>query len=519
MSKPLAAASLATSAQSITDRFRGVVAARPEELAVQDEATSYTYGELDRESSRIANFLLDRLGPASEPIAMLMPHGARMLTVHLGILKAGKFYVPLDVSYPDSRNRMILQDVGSRLLLTCDATEEAGRRLAGGVAQTTNVEQLATSVSAADPALAVAPDAYAYVFYTSGTTGTPKGVIENHRDVLHMVDVASQSMGLTRDDRLLMVAPLIFSASSWQVLATFLIGAAVFPFDMRTLGMGAALVDTIEHNRITCWSCVPSTFRSTAAYLLASDRRLDTLRILKLSGDRILASDFELYRRCCGDGCVLRIEFGMSEVQNITCLVVDKAMRFDQPRMPVGFPALGNEVFLLDDEGRAVPRGEVGEFVVRTAFASPGYWQRPELTAQRFKRDGDKTLFYTGDLGRQDADGCFHHVGRKDNQVKIAGNRVELGDVETALIALDGVRECLTLLHEGEGGSMMLTAYYIPVQTPPPSASTLRAALRQRLPDYMVPAAYVPMDAFPLNANGKLDRRQLAPPARREHRI
>jgi amino acid adenylation domain-containing protein len=519
MSKPLATASLVTSAQSITDRFRGVVAARPEELAVQDEATSYTYGELDRESGRVANFLLERLGPASEPIAMLMPHGARMLTVHLGILKAGKFYVPLDVSYPDSRNRLILADVEARVLLTCEATVEAGRRLAGGLAETVDVDRLPAGVSAADPGLDVSSDTYAYVLYTSGTTGTPKGVIENHRDVLHMTDVASQSAGLTRHDRLLMVAPLIFSASSWQVLATLLIGMAVFPFDVRARGMGAALVDTIERNRITCWSCVPSIFRSTAAYLLASGRRLDTLRILKLGGDRVLASDFELYQRCCGDGCVFRTGYGMSEVKHITQLVADKTTRFDQPRVPAGFPELANEVFLLDDDGRPVQPGEVGEFVVRTAFASPGYWKRPELTAERFERDGDKTLFYTGDLGRQDGDGCFHHIGRKDNQVKIAGNRVELGEVEAALIGLDGVRECLTLLHEGEGGSAMLVAYYIAEHTPPPSASTLRRGLRHRLPDYMVPAAYVPMDAFPLNANGKLDRRQLPPPSRREHRI
>jgi acyl-coenzyme A synthetase/AMP-(fatty) acid ligase len=153
-----------------------------------------------------------------------------------------------------------------------------------------------------------------------------------------------------------------------------------------------------------------------------------------------------------------------------------------------------------------------------TRFASPGYWGRPDLTAERFRRDGDHTVFYTGDLGSQDDDGCFHHLGRKDNQVKIRGNRVELGEVEAVLVRLPGVRDALAVRHEEEGREL-LVAYYIPDGAERPTASALRAALRELLPDYMVPAAYVPTDAFPVNANGKLDRHRLPPPSRREHRI
>lgn len=504
---------------SIVSKFRERVATAATRLAVKGPDVAYTYGDLDRASSRIANFLLERLGDGSEPVALLAPHGARMFAMHLGVLKAGKFYVPLDASYPDPRNRTILEDVEAQLLLTCAATADAGGRVAEGLAETIDVDRLPDDVPEADPGLDLPPDTYAYVLYTSGTTGKPKGVIENHRDVLHMADVATRSVGLNQDDRLLMVAPLIFSASAWQVLATLLIGMTVFPFDVRANGAGAALVDTIEDNRVTIWSTVPSIFRSTASYLLATGRRLETLRILKLGGDRVLAADFELYRKCCADDCVFLTGYGMSEVKHITRFSADKATRIDTPRMPIGFPELGNEVLLLDEKGAPVPPGAVGEFVVRTVFASPGYWKRPALNAERFERDGEQTLFWTGDLGRQDADGCFHHVGRKDSQVKIRGSLVELGEVEAALLRLDGVREALAVLRDGHDGSETLVAYYIPKEGQRPSASSLRASLKAALPDYMVPAAYVPMEAFPVNSNGKLDRRQLPPPSRREHRI
>jgi amino acid adenylation domain-containing protein len=501
---------------SVTSRFREVVAAAPEQLAVQGDDTSYTYGELDRESSRIANLLLDRLGQATEPVALIMPYGARMIAAVLGILKAGKFYVPLDPAFPDLRNRAILADVGTRLLLGEGSTAEAMRRIAVSSCQA--IDLGAACGSDADPCLDLPDEACSFVLYTSGTTGTPKGVIGSHRDLLHIFRVSQKAFVISPASRVLLIGPLIFSGCLPWLFGTLLSGATIVAFDIRANGTGAALAACMRQRRVTLASFVPSVFRNLAAHLTSSGERLQTLEWLNLGGDRVLASDFQLYQRLCPDACVFSTGYGMTEVKFIAQFVAHKGTQIRHPTVPVGYPYPEIEVFLLDEEDRPVSRGTPGEFVVRTRFASSGYWRRPDLTAERFRRDGDHTVFYTGDLGSQDDDGCFHHLGRKDNQVKIRGNRVELGEVEAVLVRLPGVRDALAVRHEEEGREL-LVAYYIPDGAERPTASALRAALRELLPDYMVPAAYVPTDAFPVNANGKLDRHRLPPPSRREHRI
>lgn len=505
--------------ESIASRFREVVATGPDRLAVHGEDASYTYEALDRASSRVANFLLAELGPGSEPIALLAPYGGQMIVALMGIIRAGKFYVPLDPSYPDARNRAILEDVEARLLLTGDATEEAGRRIAQRLCGTVSADRLPGDVAETDPGVDIPDDAYAYVLYTSGTTGAPKGVIENHRDVLHIYRASRERFHMRPNSRVLLVAPLIFSGSIPWIFGPLLTGGSVFPFDCRAKGMATALADWIDSNRLTIFSSVPSLFRNLAACVRSEGRRLTSLEVLNLGGDRVLASDFELYRDLCSDGCLFTAGYGMSEVKFITQFQARRSDHLGHLVVPAGWSHAGSEVFLLDEDGGVVPRGEVGEFVVWTAFASPGYWKRPELTAARFKQDGERTIFYTGDLGVQDADGCFHHLGRKDNQVKIRGNRVELGEVEAALMRLPGVRDALAVVHDADTTSPRLVAYYVPAEAARPSASQLRAELREHLPEYMVPAAYVPVASFPTNANGKLDRSRLPAPSRREHRI
>lgn len=513
-----ASAAMLGPAESIVSRFREVAAAAPERLAIQGEDAAYTYGALQRESSRIANALLERLGPGSEPVALLTPYGARTIAALLGVLEAGKFYVPLDPFFPEARNRAILADVGARLLLTVGPTTEAGHQIAEGSCQAIDLSDLAAGAPDTEPSLDIPDDAYAYVLYTSGTTGAPKGVIENHRDVLHFFRVAQERYPVSSASRVLLIGPLIFSGYVPSLFGGLLGGATVFPFDIRANRTSAGLADWLRQHRITVAFFVPPVFRNLAAHLTATGERLETLDVIYFGGERVLASDFQLYQRLCRDACIFKVGYGMTEVKLITQFVAHKGTMIRHPTISVGHPHAGSEVFLLDEEGRPVPRGTPGEFVVRTRFASPGYWGRPDLTAERFRRDGDLTVFHTGDLGRQDEDGCFHHLGRKDNQVKIRGNRVELGEVEASLVRLPGVRDALVVRHE-DAGRELLVAYFVADGAARPTASALRAGLRNLLPDYMVPAAYVPMDSFPVNANGKLDRHRLPPPSRREHRI
>jgi amino acid adenylation domain-containing protein len=513
----LSTASLAVGpSESVASHFRRVVAEHPDRIAVRGQDTSYTFEALDRESSRIANFLVNRLGPVSEPVALLMPYGARAVAVVMGILKAGKFYVPLDPAFPDARNQAILADVEPKLLLTCASTIGAGRRLSGP-RPVVDIDELPPNVPDTDPCLDIHETAYAYVLYTSGSTGTPRGVIGSHRCLLRICRIRRVRLGHAA--RTLALAPLTFAASTSEIFVPLLAGATLCPFDVRANGTGAGLADWIDGLRITVCGMVPSVFRNLATYLVDSGRRLETLRSLGLTGDRVLWSDFELYQKCCGDGCVFEVHYGSSEVRLIAGLLLRKSTPVEQNFPPIGYPNPDIEVLLLGEDGRSVPVGSVGEIVVRTTFASPGYWRRPDLDTARFEKDGDHTIYRTGDLGRRDADGCLHCLGRTDNQVKIRGSRVDLDEIETVINGLDGVRTTVVVVQEVSEGSKQLIAYYIPDRALPRPASSLRAELRVLLPDYMVPTAYVPLDSFPVNAHGKLDRSALPAPSRREHRI
>ena len=462
--------------------------------------------------------VLDRRGPASETVAMLVAPGARSVVVALGLLKAGKAVVALDPAHPLAHSRAILRESGAALLLTDRARGADARALADAAAEVLDVDaRRPPPADARNPALALAPDTLAQVLFTSGSTGPPKGVAWTHRVLLHFALRTTNDLHLCREDRHTALRSVGFAGWTFDLVFALLNGASLHFFDLRVDGLGA-LPDWLEREDITMYRSAATVFRSFASQLTTRDR-FPSLRVSVVTAEPVHARDVELFRRHFADSGLLCNELGMTEAGTVRSFLLSKDTPLANGRVPVGYPVEDVEILLLDPDGRPVEAGAIGEVVVRSRFLADGYWRRPELTATRFRPDpggGAERLYFSGDLGMMLPDGCLVHYGRQDFQVKVRGHRVEIEDVEAALVALPGVRTAAVVASEDALGDTHLVAYIVPAGEPAHGVTALREALAASVPDHMIPATFVRLDTMPLTTGGKVDRRALpAPPTTR----
>lgn len=509
--------------QSIPQRFEKVVERHAVRLAVKDAQHAFTYDELNQLANRIAWAILAE-GKAPT-VALVMDQGALAIAVLLGAIKAGKAYVPLDPTYPPARLEYMLHDCQANVILSDRANLSLAGELAagkagpgsGGSVNVLCVPELDAGLSTGNPGLDISPDAYAYILYTSGTTGQPKGVLGDHRQVMHFTKVFINSFHTRPEDRVSLLSALSFSGSLAYIFPTLLNGSALFPFDVKK-GGPAQLAHWLIDERITLYGSVPTLLRQICASLTGNETFPD-LRIVRVGGDRVEKGDLELCKKYFGPNFIFRAGYGATEAKIITQHFMNKDSQIDGI-MPVGYPVEDVEVLLLDKAGRPVELGEVGEIAVRSRYLAPGYWQRPEETQASFLPDpdgGDQRIYLTGDLGCMSADGCLTHLGRKDFQVKVRGYRIEIAEIEAALLDLEQVKEAVVDLRDGPDGEPQLVGYLVLQRSVGASqlaltTSSLRRALGERLPDYMIPSIFVMLDEMPLNVNGKIDRRALPTP-------
>ncbi len=500
--------------QSIPERFEQQVRKHPDRLAVKTQTGELTYDVLNENVNRVANAILERCGEGSEPIALLFEHGAPVITAILGVLKAGKFYVPLDPSYPRARSTQILEDSQARLVLTNNRNRWAARDLAKDAVQLINIDELPASLSAGDPGISIRPDAFAYIVYTSGSTGQPKGVIVDHRDVLHFTMIFTNKLHICSEDRLSLIGHCSFSGSAVDIFSALLNGAALFPFDVKVEGvanMAAWLID----EEITGYGSVPGIFRNFAGTLTQAEN-FPNLRIIRLGGERMYRSDVELYMKHFASDCIMRHGLGSSEVKIYRWYLIDMETEIADNIVPVGYAVDDTEVLLLDDDDNDVGFNQVGEIVVRSRYMSPGYWRSPEATSEKFLADpngGGERIYHTGDLGLLLPDGCLMHKGRKDLQVKIRGYRVEVAEIEEVLAGHIQIKEAVVVARADRGAGERLVAYLVPTGDTAPKVAALRRLLAEKLPEYMIPSAFVTLESLPLTPSGKVDRRGLPQPS------
>ena len=498
--------------QSIPERFEKIAREFSERPAIKSRNYSLTYDELNRFSNRVAQAIIGRRGTKQEPVVLLMEHDAPVVAGILGVLKAGKFYAPLDPSLPHSRIEYILGDLRAGCILTNTKNLSLTQSLTGSALQVINIEEL-DELPETNPGIAIPPDYLSWVIYTSGSTGNPKGVMQTHRNVLHFMMNYTNELHICAHDRLTLLYSFSVNAGSHDIFAALLNGAALFPLDLKAEGFGD-LGNWLIAEKMTIYHSVPTVFRQFVETLTGEDEFAD-LRVLRLGGEPVYKRELNLFKKYFSKDCILVNRLGSSETGSLRMYFIDKDMQISGNLVPVGYPVSDNEIMFLDDAGKQIA-GDEGEIAVRTRYVSPGYWGRSDLTDAAFlpdAADSEKLIYRTGDLGRLLPDGCLLHLGRKEFFVKVRGYRVDIDEIEAALREFPGIKEAVVVARNNNSGNEQLVAYSVSTIQPGPDVSELRTFLREKLPEYMIPAAFVTLDAMPLTATHKIDRKALPAPS------
>ena len=490
--------------QSISDRFEQQVERYPDRLAVKTRTHAFTYAELNEAANRVAHAILELRGDTDQPVALLFGNDAPSVVASLGAAKAGQIQVPLESNFPRERLRYMLEQSETGVIVTDEAHLTLARELSA--LPVISFEETADHYSTANPGRPVPPSTRVAIRYTSGSTGRPKEIIRDHRAVLHGAMRLTNVLRMSRFDRV-----ISFRGGVWTDSRALLNGAALYPVDLHQEDL-TQLAGWMMQEGITVYRTAVSTFRSFVG-TLTGEEAFPSLRLIFLYGEPVYHTDVERYRQHFSDQCLFASSLGTSETNDYAYFFVDKEGPIPSGVLPGGYLDESMEVLLLDENGRPVGTDEAGEIAVRLRQGGAAYWQRPDLTQAAFLPDTSSGGFYrTGDIGRRAPDGCLFYLGRKDFQVKIRGYRVDVGEVETALLALDGVKEAAVVGREHVPGDTRLVAYLVPTGKWVPRITELRRILTVKLPDYMVPSAFVILDAMPLTATGKVDRLALPPP-------
>jgi amino acid adenylation domain-containing protein len=493
---------------TIADLFKQQAELTPDIVAVIYEDRRLSYRELDERSNRLAHHLQD-IGVGPETLAgVCMGRSETLIVSLLAILKAGGAYVPLDPTHPQERLSLVIEDSGISILLT---SAGAHARLAFGSRQL-NV------IDVEDPAIAqlssqtiqcsAASHHLAYVLYTSGSTGKPKGVMVEHRNVVNFFAGMDRAIG-SKPGVWLAVTSVTFDISVLELLWTLTRGFTVVVLgDEGTSG----IVKQIKRCGISHLQMTPSLARMLTldANAFAALASLDQIL---LGGEAVPASLIHRIREVFAGE--IHNMYGPTET---TIWSTTYPVAMPGLTVPIGRPIANTQVFLVDAEMRHVPLGETGELLIGGDGVARGYWNRPDLTAERFLTVPDLStgrVYRTGDRARMLPDGNLEFLGRVDFQVKLRGHRIELGEIEAMLEQESGVRQAIALVREDREGDQRLTAYLVVDLAHPASASELKLALGRKLPEAMIPSAFVFLSAMPLTANGKIDRKALLelPPA------
>jgi surfactin family lipopeptide synthetase A len=473
----------------------------PEAIAVIDDQQQLTYAELNARANQLAHYLASRGVRPGSHVGLLVDRSVEMLISLFGILKTGATYVPLDPLYKMERIKLMLADVQAEIVVTqqqftgmlhssyiCLDTEQA----AIAAFPTTNL------------AVAITADLIAYVIYTSGSTGMPKGVAVTHRSVLNLLVAAQQEPGLTAADTVLAVNPICFDISIIDCFLPCLVGARMVVASREATRDPQQLIQLMTRSAVTCMLATPTTWQMLLEAGWQGQPELNMLA----GGEAISAT---LAQALLARGKTLWNVYGPTEA---TVWVTVSQIR-PQDSITIGRPIANTQIYMLDRQLQSVPIGVPGELFIGGVGLAQGYHHRPELTAAKFIPHpfvpGER-LYQSGDLARYLVDGRIEWLGRLDHQVKIRGFRVELEEIINVLTNHPSVAAAIVLLREDNPGEPRLVAYVVFDANQIVAIASLRQYLQQQLPDYMIPAAYVPLERFPMTPNGKVDRKALPQP-------
>src|ERR1044072_1945983 len=492
--------------QSVSERFERIVRLFPKNLACKIAERSLNYTELNHYANRIARVIVDRRGPGNEPVALFFENSVDLIAAIFAVLKAGKFYVVLDPLLPEERRQYLLDNSGAKLLINDGYHHDAVSTFSGKNKEFLTVDTVDRTQSSDNLNIHTLPNDLDCIRYTSGSTGTPKGVVELNCNVLQSVQWMPEEITVSINDRFSLTHSLSFASGHINLRLALLNGASLFGFDVRRENL-KQFARWLKDECITIVHLPPALFRQLAESLPAGET-YPALRLIRLSGAPITAQDFELYRSRFVSGTRLHIGMGSTEARGICAAIVDHNFLFPANGSPIGYPPPGKKILLLDETGGEVAPGQVGEIGVKGVNQNfyPWLGSVPRGDDALMNPEGEEEKVYlTGDLGRMMPDGFVIHLGRKDLMVKIRGYRVDISEVERALLEHSAIKEAAVKAWEREEGEKYLAAYMVSRAESVLNVSGIREFLSSKLPDYMIPTAMQFVEPVRLT-NGKLDR-------------
>jgi amino acid adenylation domain-containing protein len=493
---------------SVTKLFARQVERKRGDLACIDREQALSYGELDRRSDSLERMLRDQGVTPGVRVALYLPRSAKFLTALLAVWKARGVYVPVDGSYPDAYAQRILEDAQPAIILV-ESDFAPGFAIAHGKVLTVEETLLNQDWEPLEEEPAAGPDELAYIAYTSGSTGHPKGVCVEHRQLLNCLQALWEQIPFSGDEVVAQKTATTFVVSLKELLSGLLAGVPQVMISDLVVRDIEAFAAELRRNRVTRLNLVPSQL----AALLDYAEQLKDLRYVVTAGEPLSQSLRQRFEQLLPDARLYN-NYGCTELNDISyCLPGQQDT--ESGSVPMGRPISNLKLHVLDEQQHLVRVGVTGELYVEGEAVGGGYWNQPALTAERFVPNpfaaSGSRLFRTGDVVRRRADGQLQYVGRDDFQIKIRGQRIELEQVEQALAEHPAVERCAVIGRDAGSEQASLVAYY--VAAAPLTHNQLHSWLQERLPAYMVPALYVPMEKLPLLPNGKLARLALPAPS------
>lgn len=491
--------------------FQERVRQHPERIAAVQDAREWTYAELNARANRVARALLAHGLRAEDIVAVVAERDLEWMAAVIGIFKAGGAYLPIEPHFPADRIARTLTRAGARVVLTeagSTSTLDEALEAMPAVKRLLFGDIEAGGHPADDPGIEVRPDQLAYVYFTSGSTGEPKGAMCEHEGMVNHLYAKIEDLRVGPGDVVAQSAPQCFDISLWQLVSALLVGGRTLIVGQDRILDVERFIDTVERGEVAVFQVVPSYLDAVVAFLGGKPRALPHLRCVSATGEALKR---ELVRRWFEvmPNVKLVNAYGLTETSDDTNHEVMSAAPAGGS-VPLGPPIPNVRIHILDERQRLVPLGAPGEIAFSGVCVGRGYINDPERTAQAYSTDpyvDGARLYRAGDYGRWTPEGKLEYLGRRDNQVKISGFRIEIGDIENALLRVPGVRDGAVVVGEGAGQSRFLVAFYS--GNSPLEVDEIRSAMAARVPGYMVPSAYRWQESLPLTGNGKIDRKAL----------
>ncbi|HEY0079202.1 MAG TPA: amino acid adenylation domain-containing protein [Pyrinomonadaceae bacterium] len=500
--------------------FERQAEATPDNVSVEFTGQQLSYRELNRRANQLAHYLVRRGVGADVPVGIMMERSVEMAVAVLGVLKAGGCYLPLDPAYPQERLSVMLEDSRAPVLLTQpDCPNSLSTGYAGEVVYLDARWEALSSESDENPRTKATPQSLAYLIYTSGSTGRPKGVAMPHRPLVNLIEWQIARSGKSRAPRTLQFTSLSFDVSFQEIFSTWLCGATLVLVSEEVRRDSRELLRVLSEQRIERLFQPFIALQYLAEMSEEEGIVASSLREVITAGEQLKVTRHVRSFFTKLAGCTLDNQYGPTETHVVSAYMLEGAAT-DWPELPpIGRPVPNVQLYVLDERMQVVPVGVPGELYVGGEALARGYLRRAEATSEKFiphpfKADGEARLYRTGDIVRYLPDGQIEFLGRRDHQVKIRGYRIEIAEVEAAISQHERVREALVVAREGAAGEKRLVAYVLP--SGEATSGELRDYLKAKLPEYMIPSAFVMVDAWPLTPSGKVDRKALPAPSRDE---